>query len=193
MILFDEVEKAHPDVWNVLLQVLDDGRLTDGQGRTVDFKNTVVVLTSNVGSTHLAALGDAPTEEAEKRAQQYVMEELREQFRPEFLNRLDEIVLFHRLKKEHLRQIVEIQLRGFEQRLARRDLRATFTTAAMDWLGEVGWDPQFGARPLKRAIQRHVEDPLARKLLAGEFPPGSTIAVDRDPSGELTFAGHALN
>jgi ATP-dependent Clp protease ATP-binding subunit ClpB len=193
VILFDEVEKAHPDIWNVLLQVLDDGRLTDGQGRTVDFKNTVVVLTSNVGSSHLSALGEAPTEEAEKRAHGYVMEELREQFRPEFLNRLDDIVLFHRLKKEQLRNIVEIQLRSFEKRLARRELRADFTDAAKDYLAELGWDPQFGARPLKRAIQRHVEDPLARMLLAGEFVPGSTIVVDRKPGAELTFRGKAMN
>ena len=193
VILFDEVEKAHPDVWNVLLQVLDDGRLTDGQGRTVDFKNTVVILTSNVGSAHLAALGDAPTRDQETAAHALVMEELRSQFRPEFLNRLDETVLFHRLKKEELRAIVDIQLKHFEQRLARRELKAEFSVAAKDYLGEVGWDPQFGARPLKRAIQRHVEDPLAKKLLAGEFPPGTTIFADRGASGELTFIGKALN
>jgi ATP-dependent Clp protease ATP-binding subunit ClpB len=121
------------------------------------------------------------------------MEELREQFRPEFLNRLDEIVIFHRLRKEQLRSIVDIQLRSFDKRLERRDLKATFTDAAKDLLGELGWDPQFGARPLKRAIQRHVEDPLAKKLLAGEFPPGSTIVVDRAPNGELSFTARAVN
>jgi ATP-dependent Clp protease ATP-binding subunit ClpB len=193
VILFDEVEKAHPDVWNVLLQVLDDGRLTDGQGRTVDFKNTVVILTSNVGSPHLAALGENPTPEAEKEARDEVMEDLRGQFRPEFLNRLDEIVMFSRLRKEQLRAIVDIQLRRFEERLARRELRAEFTLAAKDYLGEVGWDPQFGARPLKRAIQRHVEDPLAKRILAGEFAPGTTIVADRGPSGELAFTAKAMN
>ncbi len=192
VILFDEVEKAHPDVWNVLLQVLDDGRLTDGQGRTVDFKNTVVILTSNVGSAYLSALGDAPTPENEKIAHRSVMEDLREQFRPEFLNRLDEMVIFHRLRKEQLRSIVEIQLRQFEKRLDRRELRAEFTVAAKDWLGEMGWDPQFGARPLKRAIQRHVEDPLARRILGGDFVPGTTIVVDQD-GGALTFSGKAMN
>jgi ATP-dependent Clp protease ATP-binding subunit ClpB len=193
VVLFDEVEKAHPDVWNVLLQVLDDGRLTDGQGRTVDFKNTVIILTSNVGSHHLAALGDNPTPDQEKIASAMVMEELRQHFRPEFLNRLDETVLFHRLRKEQLRSIVDIQLRRFESRFARRDLKAEFTVAAKDYLGEMGWDPQYGARPLKRAIQHHVEDPLSRKLLAGEFPPGTTIKVDRQPEGELTFTAQMAN
>jgi ATP-dependent Clp protease ATP-binding subunit ClpB len=193
VILFDEVEKAHPDVWNVLLQVLDDGRLTDGQGRTVDFKNTVIILTSNVGSHHLAAMGDNPSAEEEARAHAMVMEELRGSFRPEFLNRLDETVLFHRLKKQQIRDIVDIQLRSFVQRLARRELKANFSPAAKDYLGEVGWDPQYGARPLKRAIQRHVEDPLARKLLGGEFPPGTTIEVDREPGGDLKFSGSMAN
>jgi len=193
VILFDEVEKAHSDVWNILLQVLDDGRLTDGQGRTVDFRNTVVILTSNVGSSNLAALGDDPTPDAERRAQEYVMEELREKFRPEFLNRLDEIVLFHRLKRDQLRSIVDIQLRRFIDRIARRELKAEFTLPAKDYLAEIGWDPQFGARPLKRAIQRHVEDPLARRLLAGEFPGGTTILVDRGATGELTFSAKAAN
>ncbi|MBI2389365.1 MAG: AAA family ATPase, partial [Deltaproteobacteria bacterium] len=192
VILFDEVEKAHPDVWNVLLQVLDDGRLTDGQGRTVDFKNTVIILTSNVGSHHLAALGDAPTHDDEVRAGAMVMEELKRSFRPEFLNRLDETVLFHRLKREEIRAIVEIQLRRFGERLARRDLRAELTAAAKDFLGEAGWDPQYGARPLKRAIQRWVEDPLAKKIIGGEFPPGTTIAVDRGAEG-LTFGARAPN
>ncbi|MGZ3475799.1 MAG: ATP-dependent chaperone ClpB [Polyangiales bacterium] len=193
VVLFDEVEKAHPDVWNVLLQVLDDGRLTDGQGRTVDFKNTVIILTSNVGSHHLAALGDAPTPDQEKIASALVMEELRQHFRPEFLNRLDETVLFHRLRKDQLRSIVDIQLRRFTARLAKRDLKAEFSMAAKDYLGEAGWDPQYGARPLKRAIQRLVEDPLSRKLLAGEFPPGSTVTVDREPGGELTFKSQMSN
>jgi len=193
VILFDEVEKAHPDVWNVLLQVLDDGRLTDGQGRTVDFKNTVIILTSNVGSHHLSALGDNPTHDDEVRANAMVMEELRRAFRPEFLNRLDETVIFHRLRREQIRAIVDIQLKNFVARLARRELKAEFTNAAKDYLGEVGWDPQYGARPLKRAIQRHVEDPLARRILGGEFPPGTTIEADRDPNGELTFGARMAN
>jgi ATP-dependent Clp protease ATP-binding subunit ClpB len=192
VILFDEVEKAHPDVWNILLQVLDDGRLTDGQGRTVDFKNTVVILTSNAGSAHLMSLGDSPTTEQEERARRLVMDDLRGQFRPEMLNRIDDIVVFHRLQKKELRAIVDIQLARFFDRLARRDLRATISDAAKDYLGEVGWDPQFGARPLKRAIQRYVEDPLARRLLAGDFLPGSTVAIDRSESG-LTFSSQAMN
>jgi ATP-dependent Clp protease ATP-binding subunit ClpB len=194
VLLFDEVEKAHPDVWNVLLQVLDDGRLTDGQGRTVDFRNTVIILTSNVGSQFLAALGDQPTSEQEAVARSQVMDELRTRFRPEFLNRLDEIVLFHRLRREQLRSIVEIQLRRFDRRLEKRELRAEFTTAAKDFLGEVGWDPQYGARPLKRAIQRYAEDPLAKRILAGEFPPGTTIVIDHhDARGELTFTPRLSN
>jgi ATP-dependent Clp protease ATP-binding subunit ClpB len=194
VILFDEVEKAHPDVWNVLLQVLDDGRLTDGQGRTVDFKNTVIILTSNVGSHHLAALGDAPSHDDEVRASAMVMEELRRSFRPEFLNRLDETVIFHRLKKDQIRAIVDIQLRGFLARLARRDLKAEFSLAAKDFLGEAGWDPQYGARPLKRAIQRSVEDPLARRILGGEFPPGTTIVADVEASAHaLTFGARLAN
>jgi ATP-dependent Clp protease ATP-binding subunit ClpB len=198
VILFDEVEKAHPDVWNVLLQVLDDGRLTDGQGRTVDFKNCIVILTSNTGSAHLMALGDQPTADQETRARGHVLDDVRAQFRPELLNRIDDIVVFHRLKQTELRAIVDIQLRRFQERLTRRDLKATFTDAAKDYLGEVGWDPQFGARPLKRAIQRYVEDPLAKLLLGGEFPAGTTIAVDRtgggaEGVGTLTFRGQAMN
>ncbi len=193
VILFDEVEKAHPDVWNVLLQVLDDGRLTDGQGRTVDFKNTVIILTSNVGSHFLSQLGDSPTPEQEQRAHVQVMDELRTRFRPEFLNRLDETVIFHRLRREQLRSIVDIQLERFVKRLEKRDLRAEFTTAAKDFLGEVGWDPQYGARPLKRAIQRWVEDPLAKRILAGEFPAGATIVVDHKPGGDLEFSARLPN
>ncbi len=186
VVLFDEIEKAHPDVWNVLLQVLDDGRLTDGQGRTVDFRNTVLIMTSNVGSAHL--LGD--TSEAE--ARRLVMEELRRNFRPEFLNRLDETVMFHRLGKEDLRQIVDIQLKGFEQRLSRRDLKLTVADDAKDWLGEIGWDPVYGARPLKRAIQQYIENPLAQKLLRGDFAPGETVKITR-ASGELRFERELAN
>lgn len=176
VVLFDEVEKAHPDVWNVLLQVLDDGRLTDGQGRTVDFRNTVIILTSNIGSQHIL---DAADNEAVRRA---VLEDLRRNFRPEFLNRLDETIIFHRLGKGELRSIVEIQLRDFERRLERRELKLNVDTAAKDALGEMGWDPVYGARPLKRAIQQQLENPLAMRLLAGDFLPGDTIGVSYNGS-----------
>jgi ATP-dependent Clp protease ATP-binding subunit ClpB len=187
VVLFDEVEKAHPDVWNVLLQVLDDGRLTDGQGRTVDFKNTVLILTSNVGSQHIMALDD------ETDIKKAVTEDLRRSFRPEFLNRLDEVIIFRRLQKEQIRSIVDIQLRRFAERLAKRDLRIVLDDAAKDYLGEVGWDPVYGARPLKRAIQQHLENPLAQKILAGEFAPGETIHVSRGAGGELKFERARLN
>ncbi len=173
VVLFDEIEKAHPDVWNVLLQVLDDGRLTDGQGRTVDFKNTVLILTSNLGSHYLMG------ETNQAAAHALVLEELRRHFRPELLNRIDDTVVFDRLEKAQLRAIVDIQLRRFEGRLAKRELRCELTDAAKDFLGDQGWDPQYGARPLKRAIQRQLEDPLSRRLLGGEFPGGTTILVDR--------------
>ncbi len=187
VILFDEVEKAHPDVWNVLLQVLDDGRLTDGQGRTVDFRNTVLILTSNVGSQHL--LDEGASEEQMRRA---VMEELRRSFRPEFLNRLDETILFHRLGKEDIRRIVDIQLAGFAKRLERRDLKLSVDDAAKDFLGEVGWDPVYGARPLKRAIQQHLENPLAQRILGGEYAPGDAVRVTRG-AGDLRFEKVMVN
>ncbi len=195
VVLFDEVEKAHADVWNVLLQVLDDGRLTDGQGRTVDFKNTVIILTSNLGSAHISAIEDRQgIDAATKRelVQRAVMEEVRKAFRPEFLNRLDEAVVFRPLEKGQIRQIVDIQLERFRSRLARRDLTLEVTDAAKDTLAEQGWDPQYGARPLKRAIQKGLEDPLARRVLAGEYPPGTTVHVDQR-RGELTFAGRMQN
>ncbi len=180
VVLFDEVEKAHPDVWNVLLQVLDDGRLTDGQGRTVDFKNVVIILTSNVGSHHIMALDD---EEAMRKA---VIEDLRDAFRPEFLNRLDETIIFHRLDRGQLRRIVDVQLLGFEKRLAEREMRLQVTDAAKDFLANVGYDPTYGARPLKRAIQRYLENGLAEDILAGRFVAGDTIVVDAG-EGTLTF------
>src|SRR5262249_2887268 len=151
VLLFDEVEKAHPDVWNVLLQVLDDGRLTDGQGRTVDFRNTVIILTSNVGSQHIQSIEDAA---AMKRA---VMDDLRKSFRPEFLNRLDETVVFHRLDAQHLTKIVDIQVARFAKRLAQRELTLDISDAAKKFLGDAGYDPVFGARPLERAIPRHLD------------------------------------
>jgi ATP-dependent Clp protease ATP-binding subunit ClpB len=178
IILFDEIEKAHPDVWNVLLQVLDDGRLTDSQGRTVDFTNTCIVLTSNVGSQHiLAAKSDAEVQGA-------VMAELRQHFRPEFLNRLDDIVVFHQLDRAQLRSIVDIQLRRFEKRLKERELSFAIDDEAKDMLGNLGYDPVYGARPLKRVIQKHLENPLAEQILSGKFLPGDTVHVAA-ASGEL--------
>jgi ATP-dependent Clp protease ATP-binding subunit ClpB len=196
VLLFDEVEKAHADVWNVLLQVLDDGRLTDGQGRTVDFKNTVIILTSNIGSAHIQAVDERPgLDEVTRRelVRRAVMDEVRRIFRPEFLNRLDEIVVFNRLEQAQIRHIVDIQLRRFSGRLERRGLTLEVTDRAKDFLAEVGWDPQYGARPLKRAIQRHLEDALARQVLAGAFPAGTRIVVDRGPTGELTFTPRMQN
>jgi ATP-dependent Clp protease ATP-binding subunit ClpB len=195
VILFDEVEKAHADVWNVLLQVLDDGRLTDGQGRTVDFKNTVIILTSNIGSHHIAAIEEREGLEPDDRrelVQRAVMEDVRRAFRPEFINRLDEIVVFHRLEREQIRQIVDIQLREFQERLARRELSVELTDRAKDVIAELGWDPQYGARPLKRAIRKVLEDPLARHVLAGEYPPGTVVAVDR-AGDALSFRGRVLS
>ncbi len=180
VVLFDEVEKAHPDVWNVLLQVLDDGRLTDGQGRTVDFRNVVIILTSNVGSHHIMSIED----EEEMRAA--VMGDLRDAFRPEFLNRLDEIIIFHRLARAQLRSIVDVQLQNFERRLAERDLRLEVSDGAKDFLANVGYDPTYGARPLKRAIQRYLENGLAEDILAGRFSAGDTIRVNAD-EGKLSF------
>ncbi len=187
VLLFDEIEKAHPDVWNVLLQVLDDGRLTDGQGRTVDFRNTVIVLTSNVGSSHTLHLED------DEAIQKSVMADVRAQFRPEFLNRLDEIIVFKKLGKEQIRGIVGIQLERFAARLREREIHLEISDAARDFLGNVGYDPVFGARPLKRAIQKYLENRLAEDLLAGRFGSGDTITVDVTPSGELSFAWRATN
>jgi ATP-dependent Clp protease ATP-binding subunit ClpB len=185
VLLFDEVEKAHPDVFNTLLQLLDDGRLTDGQGRTVDFKNTVVILTSNLGSTELAAVEERRDLDAQTKAEvsrKVAMEALRQNFRPEFINRLDEIVVYHRLEREDIRSIVDIQLRDLSARLAKKDLALDVSEPAKDLLGELGWDPAFGARPLKRAIQKNLEDGLARRLLGGEFSPGDTVFVRRSGS-----------
>ena len=189
VVLFDEVEKAHPDVFNTLLQLLDDGRLTDGQGRTVDFKNTVIILTSNVATSDLAAIEerrDFDDDEKSKLMREVAMQALRGVFRPEFINRLDEIVVYRRLGREHIRSIVDIQLGHLAARLRRRELGLEVSDSAKEFLAAVGWDPQFGARPLKRAIQRHLEDPIARRVLEGQFAPGDTIVVDRK-DGELAF------
>jgi ATP-dependent Clp protease ATP-binding subunit ClpB len=176
VILFDEIEKAHPDVFNTLLQLLDDGRLTDGQGRTVDFRNTVIIMTSNVGS-HI--LSDVVEGSAAEEARAAVMAEMRRTFRPEFLNRVDDIVVFHRLARGEIDRIVEIQLGRLRKLLANREIEIQLTPAALRYLGDEGYDPTYGARPLKRAITRLVQDPLARRLLQGEFGPGDTIVVDR--------------
>ncbi|MGN6367491.1 MAG: ATP-dependent chaperone ClpB [Phycisphaerae bacterium] len=185
VILFDEIEKAHRDVFNVLLQVLDDGRLTDGQGRTVDFKNTVIIMTSNIGSQVIQEL--AGKEDAEWEIEAQVRNLLREHFRPEFLNRVDEIVIFHSLKKEQLRRIVDIQVRNLENRLKSRGMHLVLTEAAKDELGERGYDPVFGARPLKRIIQQEIENPLATRILDGEFGEGDTIEIDADRHKRFTF------
>jgi ATP-dependent Clp protease ATP-binding subunit ClpB len=180
VILLDEVEKAHHDVFNVLLQVLDDGRLTDGQGRTVDFKNTVIVMTSNIGSHMIQAMVGKPYEDVKEA----VWDELKNHFRPEFLNRIDETVVFHGLGAEHIARIAKIQLRVLEQRLAKMDLTLQVSPAALEELAKVGFDPVFGARPLKRAIQQRIENPLSRLILEGRFPPKSTIPVEVDPVRE---------
>ena len=184
VVLFDEVEKAHSDVFNVLLQVLDDGRLTDGQGRVVDFTNTLIILTSNLGSQYLANLEEGQDVES---VEPQVMEVVRGHFRPEFLNRLDEIILFHRLGQEHMGPIVEIQVGRVAKLLKDRKITLDLTEGAKRWLGRVGYDPVYGARPLKRAVQRYLQDPLAEKLLAGEIPDGSTVKID-EGDGALTIA-----
>ncbi|WP_119422467.1 ATP-dependent chaperone ClpB [Desertibaculum subflavum] len=185
VVLFDEVEKAHPDVFNVLLQVLDDGRLTDGQGRTVDFRNTLIILTSNLGSDILASVPDGQDVEA---VRPQVMEVVRHAFRPEFLNRLDEVILFHRLDRAHMDGIVEIQLKRLEQLLADRKVSIALDAQARAWLANAGYDPVYGARPLKRVIQRSLQNPLAQKLLAGDIQEGGTVQVTVE-GGELTFQG----
>ena len=184
VVLFDEVEKAHSDVFNILLQVLDDGRLTDGQGRTVDFSNTLIILTSNLGSQYLAGLEDG---QDVKDVEPQVMEIVRSHFRPEFLNRLDEIILFHRLAAEHMAPIVEIQVKRVQKLLKDRKIELALTDKAKAWLGRVGYDPVYGARPLKRAIQRYLQDPLADMLLRGEIPDGATVKVD-EGDGALALA-----
>ena len=176
VILFDEVEKAHPDVFNVMLQILDDGRVTDGQGRTVDFTNTILILTSNIGSSSILDLAGDPSRHLEMESR--VNEALRAHFRPEFLNRLDETIIFHSLKQQELRQIVELQVKRLAQRLEDKKLILALDPEALDWLAGVGYDPVYGARPLKRAIQRELETPIAKGILAGQFTAGHVIGVD---------------
>ncbi|MEL6577880.1 MAG: AAA family ATPase, partial [Pseudomonadota bacterium] len=187
VVLFDEIEKAHGDVFNVLLQVLDEGRLTDGQGRTVDFRNTLIILTSNLGAEFLSAL---PEGASAKAAEPQVMEVVRASFRPEFLNRLDEIVLFDRLGRDHMAGIVEIQLGLLGKRLEGRKISLDLDQAARDWLADKGYDPVYGARPLKRVVQKALQDPLAELILGGRLKDGESLKVSaRD--GELVFGSHA--
>ena len=188
VVLFDEIEKAHPDVFNVLLQLLDDGRLTDSQGRTVDFKNTVIIMTSNIGSAALVEAAEAGPDAFEGAAEG-VRQQLREHFRPEFLNRIDEVIVFRPLDESQLRQIVGLLVAGVARRLEERGIPLEVTDAALTLLAREGYDPVYGARPLRRAIQRRLENPLARRLLAGEHPEGSAVKVDVSPDGELTFNG----
>jgi ATP-dependent Clp protease ATP-binding subunit ClpB len=180
VILLDEIEKAHPDVFNVLLQIMDDGRLTDGQGRTVDFKNAVLIMTSNVGSQFIAA------EAVEEKAREQVEEALTQTFPPEFLNRIDDVVIFHRLTKADLGKIVDIQVAQLSERVRERGIEIELTDKARELLGNLGFDPTYGARPLKRVIQKQLVDKLALRLLEGEFSEGDTVRVDA-ADGELTF------
>jgi ATP-dependent Clp protease ATP-binding subunit ClpB len=186
VILLDEVEKAHPDVFNILLQVLDDGRLTDGQGRTVDFRNTVIIMTSNLGSHQIQEMAGDDSPEAYMQMKAAVMGVVQAHFRPEFINRLDDIVVFHPLDKAQIRAIARIQLRGLEKRLAERNIRLELSDQALALLGNVGFDPVYGARPLKRAIQQQIENPLAQKILAGGFGGGDVVHVDAE-GGQLVF------
>jgi ATP-dependent Clp protease ATP-binding subunit ClpB len=175
VVLFDEIEKAHPDVFNVLLQVLDDGRLTDGQGRTVDFRNTLIIMTSNLGAEYLVQLKDG---ESVDLVRGKVLDVVKATFRPEFLNRIDEILLFHRLDREQMGAIVDIQMQRLEKLLKERDIMLTVTPKAREWLAFEGYDPAYGARPLKRVIQREVQDQLAELMLAGEVADGAEVVVD---------------
>jgi ATP-dependent Clp protease ATP-binding subunit ClpB len=186
VILFDEIEKAHSDVFNIMLQILDDGRLTDGQGRTVDFKNSIVIMTSNIGSHRILDYRGAFEGSEYDLMKLAVMEEMRRVFRPEFLNRVDETIVFHALSEEHLKQIVDIQLGNLRKRLADRHIELDLTDAARAHLVRVGYDPSYGARPLKRAIQREIENPLARKLLAREVTDGHRVHIDYN-GDSLTF------
>ncbi len=183
VLLLDEIEKAHPDVFNILLQLLDDGRLTDGKGRTVDFSNCVVIMTSNLGSPLIAQLPDHPSEGQEQSVREAVMQELRQHFRPEFLNRIDDVILFQRLNRAQIERIVELQLRQLGERLADRRLNLQVLPAAVAWLAEQGYDPVYGARPLRRVLQRQLGDKVALALLKGDFLEGDTVIVDADPSG----------
>ena len=190
VILLDEIEKAHPDVFNILLQVLDDGRLTDGQGRTVDFRNCVIVMTSNLGSTEIQAMAGEQNYEQIKQA---VMAQVSNHFRPEFINRIDESVVFHPLTQEQIRAIAQIQLQELAERLKEKDIGISFSDAALDMLGELGFDPVYGARPLKREIQQAIENPIAMSILAGEFEAGEQISVDIGDGQQFSFSKQRLH
>ena len=186
VVLFDEIEKAHPDVLNVLLQLLDDGRLTDGKGRTIDFKNTVVIMTSNLGSQFIAEHASEPSGTLDEGIRRQVLDVLRAHFRPEFLNRIDDVIFFHSLSREHLKRIVDIQITALVARLEERKIHVRLSDAAKEELVKEGYDPTYGARPLKRTIQRRVLDPLALRVLEGAFGEGDTVLVDAR-GGALTF------
>ena len=190
VVLFDEIEKAHPDVFNTLLQVLDDGRLTDAQGRTVSFENTVIIMTSNVGSQHLVSqkkFGFNASDEVDfGETERQARNALEQSFRPEFLNRIDEIIVFHPLAKEDVLEIVDIMLAQLNKHLESQQVQVEVTDAAKEFLAEEGYDPKFGARPLARAIRRHVENPLSSRIIGGEFDPSETVQVDLSGE-ELTF------
>ncbi len=193
VILFDEIEKAHPEVWNTLLQVLEDGRLTDGQGHIVDFRNTVIIMTSNIGTEYAGRGGTLGFQKT--REERVLMEKewadveaaLKREFRPEFLNRIDEVIMFHVLSREQIKAIVDLQMQEIAARLKEQNIQIELTDAARDYLAEIGYDPQFGARPLRRMLQRKVESPLSVKLLAGEFKPGDVVIVDLEAPSTLVF------
>ena len=191
VLLLDEIEKAHPDVFNILLQILEDGRLTDSQGRTVDFRHAIVIMTSNVGASEIArntplgfSVGDDDHGMTYDDMKNRVMGELKKVFRPEFLNRIDEVIVFHKLQKDEIKQIVDLLLRRIRQSLAERDLQLELTEGAEDFLVEKGWDPSMGARPLRRAIQRYIEDPLADFVLRAELVEGGTVLVEPAAEGD---------
>jgi len=191
VLLLDEIEKAHPDVFNILLQILEDGRLTDAQGRTVDFRHAIVIMTSNIGASEIArntplgfAVSDDETGITYEDMKNRIMGELKKVFRPEFLNRIDDVIVFHKLQKDEIKQIVELLLTRIRHSMAERELVLDLTEEAKDLLVEKGWDPAMGARPLRRAIQRYIEDPLADFVLRSQLPPGSTVVVDPTPEGE---------
>jgi ATP-dependent Clp protease ATP-binding subunit ClpC len=191
VLLLDEIEKAHPDVFNILLQILEDGRLTDAQGRTVDFRHAIVIMTSNIGAAEIArntplgfAVSDDETGITYDDMKNRIMGELKKVFRPEFLNRIDDVIVFHKLQKEEIRQIVELLLVRIRESMAERELQLELTDEAKDLLVEKGWDPAMGARPLRRAIQRYIEDPLADFVLREQLMPGATVVVNPAPDGE---------
>ncbi len=191
MILFDEIEKAHPDVFNVMLQILDDGRVTDSQGRTVDFKNTIIIMTSNIGSQFILEVAGDDSQYVEMRDR--ALAALRNHFRPEFLNRIDDIIIFHSLTREELREIVKLQVERLKRRLSERKIQLSLSEDALDIVVSAGYDPTYGARPLKRAIQRELENQLAKAILRGDFNDGDQVLVTSDGDGHLVFERHTVS